>query len=601
MVVEAILVVTAYTDRLMRALEPLLQERYGQRGARLDALVLRQDVALAEVFEAVRDNKVSRWFLKRMFGLVDRQAANDLAHAVSGSVAGAGSSVAGSSAAAEIASVASVPLTELLPQATRLEAAFIERNVSLIDEERVRREVAAIIEAPIREGVRVEEIRAEIQERMGVVRSRAELIARDQTLKLYGQVQEERQVDAGIEEYVWSTSLDERVRSRHTELEGTTQRWDAPPVVDPRTGRREHPGGDFQCLPGGSRIGFSGPVNGAFRRRYAGELTQLVTDTGETLECTPNHPILTAAGWQPAKSIQVGDYVFATREHGAQLPKAHVEDSQPTVTEVFETLALAFGVTRPRSVATQFHGDTSVDEHVDVVDVDCGLRLDLEAAMREVSGQLDLPVSNSSAASLRKAEIVLERSGLAAHGGVGVLRLRLAQFFGRLGEACDVSGPAIARLHAITDKQIADGFALGAVALGQAFDGRACGLEFQAFFLGQWLRIMRRSVHVPGGAPISDRELADRLLVYAETGADIAPTQVLRAQRVRVVETVHRQFLGHVFNLSTDESWYVAQGILTHNCRCAAIPVLPTDGAPISETRPSVRAPTLSQLPENDV
>jgi SPP1 gp7 family putative phage head morphogenesis protein len=244
MVVEAGLAVVAYTDRLMRALEPLLRERYGQRQDSLTLTAARHDAApsLAEVFDAVRDNKISRWFLKRMFGLVDRQAANDLSHAV----AGAGSA-ASTSAAAEIAGVASVPLTELLPQATRLEAAFIERNVSLIDEARVRREVAAIIEAPIREGVRVEEIRAQIQERLNVTRSRAELIARDQTLKVYGQIQEARQLDAGIEEYDWSTSDDERVRESHAALDGTRQRWDSPPVVDARTGRREHPGGDFQC------------------------------------------------------------------------------------------------------------------------------------------------------------------------------------------------------------------------------------------------------------------------------------------------------------------------------------------------------------------
>jgi SPP1 gp7 family putative phage head morphogenesis protein len=106
--------------------------------------------------------------------------------------------------------------------------------------------------------VRVEEIRNRIQARMNVVRSRAELIARDQTLKLYGQIQEERQTQAGIEEYVWSTSLDERVRGNpsgiypkshgnHWKLEGKTFRWDDPPVVDPTTGRKEHPGGDFQC------------------------------------------------------------------------------------------------------------------------------------------------------------------------------------------------------------------------------------------------------------------------------------------------------------------------------------------------------------------
>jgi SPP1 gp7 family putative phage head morphogenesis protein len=221
MVLEAGLVVVAYTDRLMRALEPLLQERYGKRQ---DAMHLDAAPSLDEVFAQVQEGHVSREFLGRMFRGIDQQAANDLSHIVP------------------------ISPDQTLRGGAEMQAGFIERNTELIQmEERLRKEVRAIIERPIAEGVRVEEIRAELEERMGITRRRAELIARDQTLKTYGQIQEARQTDAGIEEYTWSTSDDERVRESHKLLDGTTQRWDSPPVVDPRTGRREHPGGDFQC------------------------------------------------------------------------------------------------------------------------------------------------------------------------------------------------------------------------------------------------------------------------------------------------------------------------------------------------------------------
>jgi len=239
MQVAAIGVVQAYTDRLMRELRPLLEERYGARADAADVVradVVRHDrVELSEVFDRVREGELTRPFLERMFHLVDQQAANDLQRVVP------------------------VPMVDTLPRAAELQAAWIDRNTSLIRlEERARQEVARIVDAPIREGTRVEEIRDRIQARMNVVRSRAELIARDQTLKLYGQIQEERQTQAGIEEYVWSTSQDERVRGNpggiypkshgnHWKLEGRTFRWDDPPVVDEETGRREHPGGDFQC------------------------------------------------------------------------------------------------------------------------------------------------------------------------------------------------------------------------------------------------------------------------------------------------------------------------------------------------------------------
>lgn len=87
----------------------------------------------------------------------------------------------------------------------------------------------------------------EIQRAYSISRRRAELIARDQTAKLNGQIQRAQQLDAGITEYVWSTAGDERVREGHRALEGKRFSWYDPPVVDERTGRRCHPEQDYQC------------------------------------------------------------------------------------------------------------------------------------------------------------------------------------------------------------------------------------------------------------------------------------------------------------------------------------------------------------------
>ncbi len=96
------------------------------------------------------------------------------------------------------------------------------------------------------EGIQVQALRSQIEERLGVTRSKAELLARDQVLKLNGQLTHELQTAAGIEEYIWTTGGDERVRASHAELDGTRQRWDTPPVVSD-DGRTGHPGDDFQC------------------------------------------------------------------------------------------------------------------------------------------------------------------------------------------------------------------------------------------------------------------------------------------------------------------------------------------------------------------
>ena len=90
-------------------------------------------------------------------------------------------------------------------------------------------------------GLRVEVLAKDLVERFGVSESRAALIARDQTLKLNGQLNRSKQQAAGISQYRWSTSRDERVRETHQALEGSTHSWDVPP---PGTG---HPGDDYQC------------------------------------------------------------------------------------------------------------------------------------------------------------------------------------------------------------------------------------------------------------------------------------------------------------------------------------------------------------------
>jgi SPP1 gp7 family putative phage head morphogenesis protein len=121
-------------------------------------------------------------------------------------------------------------------------AAARDRNIRFV--ENAHRAYAAqvreIFDDPDNLGKRVEDLRDLLRERAAVSESRAELIARDQTLKLNGQITATRQMRAGVERYTWSTSLDERVRPEHAALEGQSFSWLEPPEVG-------HPGQDFQC------------------------------------------------------------------------------------------------------------------------------------------------------------------------------------------------------------------------------------------------------------------------------------------------------------------------------------------------------------------
>ena len=90
-------------------------------------------------------------------------------------------------------------------------------------------------------------IMKDLQKQFGISKNKAELIAVDQTSKLNAKLTQFQQTDAGCKEYIWSSSGDARVRDRHRELDGKTFRWDDPPIVDVKTGRRAHPGEDYRC------------------------------------------------------------------------------------------------------------------------------------------------------------------------------------------------------------------------------------------------------------------------------------------------------------------------------------------------------------------
>ena len=190
------------------------------------APVARQDATLWELLDRIDPPKPRVQVLERAVKALEAQAQRELVRA---GVPGAASARA-------------------LPVAQVQRAQWIRRNTDLISERAdLRRRIESIISDPLTQGLRVEEIARMLEEQVGFAASRARLVARDQTLKLYGQIQQERQQRAGIEEYIWTTADDERVRPDHAELDGSVQRWDTPPVVDWRTMRREHPGGDFQC------------------------------------------------------------------------------------------------------------------------------------------------------------------------------------------------------------------------------------------------------------------------------------------------------------------------------------------------------------------
>jgi SPP1 gp7 family putative phage head morphogenesis protein len=126
-----------------------------------------------------------------------------------------------------------VPLEDLMSSndvAAQIQAAT-QQSVALIkglNAEVLKKVEYAVLDAAQQEQS-VTTLSERLRETMGVSRSRARLIAKDQTSKFNSTLNKVRQDQLGIDRYVWSTQLDERVRPLHENREGQVFSWDDPP------------------------------------------------------------------------------------------------------------------------------------------------------------------------------------------------------------------------------------------------------------------------------------------------------------------------------------------------------------------------------------
>lgn len=132
----------------------------------------------------------------------------------------------------------------------------MSRNVSLITSmsaDMVKRVEQVVIENSLA-GNSVKTLKSKLVEQFGIGSRKAELIARDQMSKFHADLDQLRQSQAGISEYDWATSHDERVRGNpkgrypkarpsHYDLDGQRFTW----AKGPSATGGQHPGQPILC------------------------------------------------------------------------------------------------------------------------------------------------------------------------------------------------------------------------------------------------------------------------------------------------------------------------------------------------------------------
>lgn len=134
------------------------------------------------------------------------------------------------------AAIQNEDLADILVSSTRENVALIRS----IPEEYFKK-IETIVFTETTQGSSASSMIKQIQKLNNSTHNRAKLIARDQTSKINSVITQQRSQNLGIEEYIWRTAGDDRVRDSHYRNNGKVFRWDDPPKD---TG---HPGRDIQC------------------------------------------------------------------------------------------------------------------------------------------------------------------------------------------------------------------------------------------------------------------------------------------------------------------------------------------------------------------
>lgn len=124
------------------------------------------------------------------------------------------------------------PYIDVAANAEDIEA-FLLRMTSLIKDisEQARKDVSEVIWRSITNRTPSRLVAKEVAERLQIARKRALFIASDQANKVHAFLTEIRQEEAGIDEFMWETAKDLRVRPEHAALQGRVFKWKKPPSV----------------------------------------------------------------------------------------------------------------------------------------------------------------------------------------------------------------------------------------------------------------------------------------------------------------------------------------------------------------------------------
>lgn len=305
---------------------------------------------------------------------------------------------------------------------------------------------------------------------------------------------------------------------------------DTVPINEPFDNGEDQPPLHPNCFPSGVLVQ-SPQVVGAIERWYEGEMVEFTTSEGIVLPATPNHPILTPNGWVAAGLLEVGQEVIHYPNFKRE-SLVHPNDNYiPTLVE-----KVVHAFSRSGSVTTREVPVTAPDFHNDGIGSEVAVIHTNSLAGNGKDFFVLKPVAKDFLGTTTKPTRLFHSNSA------------FSQIFNRTFTPANCIVSSLRPLRSLFK---------GALTLTQSY----------RLTHGADRHLGGKQAWADGSASHIET-LGDRLLGLAsEVSLDD-----LGHCRVDVVTAVVRSaFAGHVYNLETVEGWYIANGIVTHNCKCTMI------------------------------
>jgi SPP1 gp7 family putative phage head morphogenesis protein len=406
--------------------------------------------------------------------------------------------------------------------------------------------------------------------------NRARTIARTETIRAHhlANVNEYRQIDKDLEVTIqaeWSTANDGSVCDECANMEGKIFSLDEIEKLIPY-----HP----NCVTADTSIATSGILAGmsAF---YSGPIFKMVFSNGAGLSVTPNHMLLTPHGFVMAKFMSQSDAILGNADiETIGLYNPNDNGNPARIDNIIRSLSETPGVASRRMpiTAIDFHGDgRGCQGDIDVILPDGLLREDFNSQILKKlnefklngRGIFDVLFGDGSFDKL------IETSFLAPDRGMGSSREALAFLRGCFIHSKKHGFATVSGDDTIFLEMYSDSASLATKIMRQLQDRVPGVISLQELRDIYTSSIMSDPTNLDRKASLDDSKLDSIPFSQSIRPSDLAQIFSGKISLISIssIEIEHVVDLP-VYDITSASSIYFANGILSSNCRCAAIPYI---------------------------